>query len=133
MTGSAAFITFKDKLLLILRDDNPEIPQPNCWGLPGGTTEPGETPEETLKRELEEEVNLRLRDNFKLLFQKHDGQAWIYHVWLSEDDVAALQKGNEGQRIEFFSIQEARQLPLTSNIKLYLAHYQRYLKEAGII
>jgi 8-oxo-dGTP diphosphatase len=38
----------------------------NTWGLPGGSIDAGETPEDALKRELKEEANLEI-NNFKLL------------------------------------------------------------------
>ncbi|WP_432359894.1 NUDIX hydrolase [Sporosarcina sp. UB5] len=42
----------ENRLLLQLRADN------NCWGLPGGSMEPGESLQEVAKRELYEECNL---------------------------------------------------------------------------
>jgi 8-oxo-dGTP diphosphatase len=45
-------------LLLQLRDDKAPY-FPNVWGLPGGTIEDGETPEEGAARELHEESGLR--------------------------------------------------------------------------
>ncbi|VDG32491.1 phosphohydrolase [Lactobacillus sp.] [Lactiplantibacillus mudanjiangensis] len=40
------------QLLLVKRTDN------QCWGLPAGSTEPGETTEQTAQRELREETGL---------------------------------------------------------------------------
>ncbi|WP_047999103.1 NUDIX hydrolase [Lactiplantibacillus herbarum] len=40
------------KVLLVYRTDN------HCWGLPAGSTEPGETVQQTARRELQEETGL---------------------------------------------------------------------------
>ncbi|WP_341716112.1 NUDIX domain-containing protein [Micromonospora sp. FIMYZ51] len=53
------------RLLMQLRDEYAPY-QPNVWGLPGGHGEPGETPEKTARRELQEETGLRVADGLRL-------------------------------------------------------------------
>ena len=47
----------QDRLLVIVRADEPAR---GTWDLPGGFAEPGETAEETLRREVREETGLEL-------------------------------------------------------------------------
>lgn len=58
------------RLLLQLRQDN------NCWGLPGGALEPGETLEQAAKRELYEETGLKAKS--LNLFNIFSGEAFYY-------------------------------------------------------
>jgi 8-oxo-dGTP diphosphatase len=60
-SGSKIFIKNKKtgRFLFILRDDIETIPYPNCWSIVGGGIEKGETPIEALKREIEEEINIK--------------------------------------------------------------------------
>ncbi len=46
-----------NQFLLQLRDDIPQISHPGRWALFGGHQEAGETPLETVQRELEEEIS----------------------------------------------------------------------------
>lgn len=52
-----AILYRQGQLLMQLRDNIPGILYPGYWGLFGGHIEPGETPEEALKRELLEEIS----------------------------------------------------------------------------
>ena len=55
-----AVLEHEGRWLLQLRDDIAGIVAPGCWGLFGGHLEPGESPEEALRRELWEEIRLQL-------------------------------------------------------------------------
>ena len=47
-----AVLERQDRWLIQLRDDLESIIAPGRWGLFGGHMEPGETPEQSLRREL---------------------------------------------------------------------------------
>jgi 8-oxo-dGTP pyrophosphatase MutT (NUDIX family) len=57
-TGSAALIIVAGEYLLQLRDNKHGIFFPGHWGCFGGACDPGESPEQTLVRELSEELGL---------------------------------------------------------------------------
>jgi 8-oxo-dGTP pyrophosphatase MutT (NUDIX family) len=48
------------EILLMLRDDRPDLPNANRWATVGGAVEPGETPVEGARREVEEELGQRV-------------------------------------------------------------------------
>ena len=51
-------ILYRDHCFLLqLRDEKPDIFYPGHWGLFGGHLEPGESPEEALLREIQEEIS----------------------------------------------------------------------------
>jgi len=45
-------------ILLHLRNDKPDIPYPNMWGLPGGHMDEQETPEACIRRDIETAIQL---------------------------------------------------------------------------
>jgi len=54
----AAFLVHEEKVLITRRKAPPQLA--GKWEFPGGKVEPGETPEESLAREMEEEFGIRI-------------------------------------------------------------------------
>lgn len=71
MPAAAVILSDKDgRILLQHRSDN------DCWGLPGGSMEMGETFEDTARREASEETGLTVGE--LTLFCLHSGQEAFY-------------------------------------------------------
>ena len=56
----AAIIVFDNKILCVQRGENKLNYISKKYEFPGGKIEPGETKEETIKREIQEELNLEI-------------------------------------------------------------------------
>ena len=59
IASSATII--KDKKILLIKRSNYTKEFPNNWACPGGRADEGETPEQNVIREVEEETNLKFK------------------------------------------------------------------------
>jgi 8-oxo-dGTP diphosphatase len=87
-------------LLVIRRDDRPDIPFPDHWDLPGGGREGRETPAQCALRETREEVGLDLRESdlvWSLRAERWDGATWFFAAHRPASDVEMIRFGDEGQ------------------------------------
>lgn len=99
---SILFVNSRNQIILFLRDDNPNIPYQNCWDVPGGNVEEGETPEQCIIREMREEIG---RDIEKLQFYKmyNMGDRIEYTYWEKVDfDIEKITL-TEGVRLKWFT------------------------------
>ncbi len=114
-------------ILLIHRENDPHIPAPNKWDLVGGHVEPGESLEEALLREVEEEIGYR-PPSYQKFGEFHDKEAERY-VYLGpiEKGLGQLHLG-EGQDFGFFSPQDALSLDLGEPARRCLTAYVRAIR-----
>ncbi|WP_050180367.1 8-oxo-dGTP diphosphatase MutT [Domibacillus robiginosus] len=68
----------KNEILCALR--SPEMTLPNLWEFPGGKIEAGETPEESLKREVQEELACEIEVGEKIEEVTHEYEAVIVNL-----------------------------------------------------
>lgn len=101
--GAKAALLIGPSLLATLRDDVPGIPFPGAWDLPGGGREGAEAPEETLAREVREEVGLDLAGAARLWARAfpsgtHPGEtSWFFVLRLPPGAARGIAMRDEGQ------------------------------------
>lgn len=95
---------------VLIAQRRPGTPGAGQWEFPGGKHEPGETLQETLARELYEELGVVVRAQ-RPLIRVRNGQAAQrvrLHVWLVSD-WQGTPGGREGQRVQWCAMQHLPQ------------------------
>ncbi len=114
------------ELLLMLRDDKPTIPFPNQWSTIGGHIEPGETPEEAIKREAKEELCFEFNDvRFFRTFHlpEEDGENENHTFFVRGPYVLEDFHLQEGQEIRFFKESDLRRIKIGFRLQEVLDAY----------
>lgn len=117
----------KGEILLYLRDNNPNIPFPHHWDLFGGHIEEGENPEQALKREIKEELDLDLEDfHFFKRYECSEGDVNpnIKYVFVGKINKATSELTlNEGERLQFFTKDEIPKVKFANVLKKIVMDY----------
>ena len=126
------------RVLLQQRDDNPEIPYPGYWTFFGGALEAGETPDEAMRRELLEELELQLPFTYWMDYicpvrSKPGGVTTRNYMYVARLDrpIETLTL-HEGQALRLFTPQEAWGLDLAYAQSVILRMYLRGGTNGGI-
>ncbi len=112
-----------NEVLLILRDNKLSIPFPNMWDIPGGKVEIGETPEEAIRREMNEEMGLVNLGEINLfgIFTSENITDNVF--WKRLDIDTAEIELKEGQRIEYFDLKRIKKTKLAFNYNFILEKF----------
>lgn len=117
----------KRRVLLQYRDKNTSW-YPNYWGVFGGQIEEGETPEQAVRREVEEELEIGLTDlkffrRYELKREKGIYEAFIFIAPLNIPVEKLREQQREGEDLGLFSLGELKDLKATNLTKLVLKDF----------
>ena len=111
-TGVKVALLVEKSILVVLRDNKPDIPWPNMWELPGGGREGIETPLECLQREVWEELGLTLKEEsiiwsriYPSILDK-DRLAVFVVAQISQKQYQEICFGDEGQEFKLMPIED---------------------------
>ncbi len=127
--GCKVALFIGDALVAILRDDDRDILYPNMWDLPGGGREDRETPIETVRREVLEELGLVVPKHAFVWQRAYPAaydltkRVWFFVAQLPQGEEAEITFGDEGQR---WALMEPATLFAQPNV---IASYQSRLAD----
>lgn len=117
------------KILLGRRSPSSPGTYPGCWHLPGGGVEQGESDDEALCREIQEEVGIDIRDCTRVLVDAEGrGTAiktldsgeqvicemifLVYRVTLANEEIVVVKPSHEFVALQWFDRKDLSSLPL---------------------
>ncbi len=129
MTATACALLLRDRRLLLARRAPHKKNYPDCWDLVGGHVEPGETIEQALIREVEEEIGVMPLDFTSLGRISMPEAGACHHLFLVTrwhgGEPALL--GDEHMALEWFTVPQACAVE-----PLALAVYRDFFKNLPI-
>jgi 8-oxo-dGTP pyrophosphatase MutT (NUDIX family) len=135
MSAGVILVDRQGRVLMQLRDDDPAIMFPGHWGLTGGASQHAETPEQTARREVEEETGLQLEaiEPFRAYYfaetkggkkpqpGRADYELYMFHA-PCDTPVEEMICG-EGRELRFFAADEVAALDIAYNHAEVLADF----------
>jgi len=122
-------VTGDRRLLLHHRDDIPGISHPGCWAGFGGAVEDGETVDQALRREVQEETGIDVTDPIFLTDEvDHEGDGSLVSLFyvlggIDESDVDL----REGAGVGTFGVDELTDLALSPFVRRAVDAYRETL------
>ncbi|MBB4195797.1 8-oxo-dGTP diphosphatase [Rhizobium aethiopicum] len=113
LVAACALIDADGRILLAQRPEGKSLA--GLWEFPGGKVEPGETPEETLVRELEEELGVKTKIAClaPLTFASHSYETFhlLMPLYICRR-YEGIAQGLEGQALKWVRAQALRDYPM---------------------
>lgn len=113
MKRVSLLIAFDQENKILLQHKSLDAPNdPNTWCLFGGGIEPGETPEEAIRREIIEELQLQINPVFLKKVTDFDIERNYFLLYLDAKVDVLRRKQLEGDDLGYFSINEMGSLQI---------------------
>lgn len=126
---SLILLTYKEKILLMIRNYVFNSGLKKIWCMIGGKKESSESFEKTIIRKIKEEMNIQVSDvKLLLISPSFDKDIHFYHGKLTDNNVNSIERA-EGQELQFFDLKELGKLQLTSSTNLFFTRHRHAIEE----
>jgi leucyl-tRNA synthetase len=128
VAGAGALIKAKNGKFLFQKRDGNTNKNPGMIGPFGGAAESGEDTKQVLKREVKEELNLEVKDNFRLInkFESHNEPGEYFDIFYIENVDEENMKLGEGEAIVELDLLEAL---ARKDVTLFTKEIIKYFQE----
>jgi ADP-ribose pyrophosphatase YjhB (NUDIX family) len=126
---SLVLLTYKEKILLMIRDYVFNSGLQKTWSMVGGEKGVNESCEKTIIRKIKEDMNIKIKDvRFLLTTSSQDKDTYFYHGKLTDDNVNFIRRA-EGQELQFFKLRELYKLRLSTSANLFFRQNRNIIEE----
>ena len=125
-----AILILDGNYLLQLRDDKADISAPGKWSLFGGRKNVEETPLQTIRREVYEELAIESVEFSYLWFDDHYApfERTVIRSWFFVSDVTSVWPGHklrEGEAVQAFTFEQLEALDISPIMRQTLERFHR--------
>ena len=133
--AAAAYLEIGGKLLILQNADFKE--EAGRWGVPAGKVEPGEAPEETVRRELFEETGISVEpyavESLGTLYIRKPYVQYVYHLFqIALEQMPEVRLSKEHVQAHWATSKELKSLPLMEGAFEALCKYRTALAQKKI-
>jgi ADP-ribose pyrophosphatase YjhB (NUDIX family) len=126
---SLILLTYKEKILLMIRNYVFNSGAQKIWRMIGGEKGNNESFEKTIARRIKEEMNIEINDiKFLLTTPSENKNTYFYHGKLTDNNVNFIERA-EGQELQFFDLKELNKIQLTSSANLFFSQNKNIVEE----
>lgn len=129
LNESLILLTYKEKILLMIRNYVFNSGLAKIWRMIGGEKGNNESFEKTIARYIKEEMNIKI-SGIKLLLvaPSNDKNTYFYHGKLTDNNVNLIER-SEGQELQFFDLKELDKLQLSASTNLFFIQNRNAVEE----
>jgi len=129
LSESLILLTYKEKILLMIRNYVFNSGLKKIWCMIGGKKENNESFEKTIIRKIKEEMNIEVSTIKLLLISPLDDKnIHFYHGKLTDNNVNRIERA-EGQELQFFNLNELDKLELAASANLFFTQHRSAVEE----
>jgi ADP-ribose pyrophosphatase YjhB (NUDIX family) len=126
---SLILLTYKEKILLMIKNYVFNSGLKKTWSLIGGEKKNDESLEKTILRKIKEEMKIEISEiKFLLVAPSENKNTYFYHGKLTDNNVNLIER-SEGQELQFFDLKELNKIHLANSADLFFTQNRDIVEE----